>query len=193
MRGALVAIVEGHGEVESVPQLLRRLLSGMGIFDLLVLSPLRKHRDELLRAGRLEKAVVQAARLRTDVGAVLVLLDADHDCPAVLGPQLLSRAQKAGGIPVSVVLAKREFEAWILASLETCRGTLGIPEDAVVPEDPENVGAKGSIRRNTGQRYSSAVDQQTLARLIDPELARKRSPSFDKFVREVERLAKLIA
>lgn len=40
-----------------------------------------------------------------------VLLDADDDCPAELGPSLLKRCREATGLPVAVVGADREFHA----------------------------------------------------------------------------------
>jgi len=50
-------------------------------------------------------------------GWILILLDADDDCPAELGPTIVDLAR---GIKphcrMAVVLPKREYEAWFLAS-----------------------------------------------------------------------------
>jgi hypothetical protein len=77
-------------------------------------------------------------------GGILVLLDADDDCPAELAPALLNRARSARpDRRVSVVLAKREFEAWFLASAQSLAGRFSSPADMEAPDDPEGVrGAK---------------------------------------------------
>jgi hypothetical protein len=120
---------------------------------------------------------------------VLVLLDADDDCPAQLGPRLLTWAGR-GNLPVSVVLAKVEFEAWFLAAAASIAGHRGLCEPLVPPADPEAVhDAKGWLSRNMleGRRYSETLDQPALAAMFDLDQAR-RADSFDKFHREVRRL-----
>ena len=55
--------------------------------------------------------------------AILVLLDADKDCPRELGIELARRACAAAiGLPVAVVCAKREYENWFLATDEGFTG-----------------------------------------------------------------------
>ena len=74
-------------------------------------------------------------------GGVLVLLDADDDCPAALGPALLERARAArSDVPISVVLANREFEAWFIAAAESLAGTHGFPADLTPPLTPRRSG-----------------------------------------------------
>jgi hypothetical protein len=70
--------------------------------------------------------------------AALVLLDADDDCPAELGPGLLGRARMAqAALPVSIVLANREFEAWFLAGAPSLSGQRGLAPGLQVPAEPE--------------------------------------------------------
>lgn len=82
-----------------------------------------------------------------DGGWVLILLGADDDCPATLGPEILARARRV--VPhrsVSVVLANREYEAWFRAAAQSLHGHRGIrfdPDDAVDPDlhrDAKNYG-----------------------------------------------------
>lgn len=129
-----------------------------------------------------------------DDAAVLILLDADDDCPAELGPALLSVARSVAlaSVPVAVVVARAEYESWLLAGLEGLRGRRGVREEATAPVDPESVrGAKEYLQQQMepGRYYSETVDQPALTQMLDLERARKRSPSFDKLWREVERLA----
>ena len=112
-------------------------------------------------AGGVENAV-SAAALRVDTaGGVLVLLDADDDCPAALGPALLERARAArSDVPISVVLANREFEAWFIAAAESLAGTHGFPADLTAPADPEKIrGAKEWLgqRKTDGRPYKPTV------------------------------------
>ena len=89
-------------------------------------------------------------------------------------------------LPSSVVLAKREFESWFLASAESLRGNRGLPEGLESPEQPEEVaGAKEWLTNNMfGGTYASTVDQASLTNALDFTLAR-RAESFDKCYREI--------
>ncbi|MBN1420967.1 MAG: hypothetical protein JXP34_19505 [Planctomycetes bacterium] len=92
-RRAIVPVVEGKAEEESVPILLRRIIR---VHDRLSIArPWRVHRNRIVRDGELENVLQAVYRLRGDCGAILILLDADDDCPAALGPQLQARADRA--------------------------------------------------------------------------------------------------
>jgi hypothetical protein len=145
----------------------------------------------LIKPGELERAIEFAARRVSRVGGVLVVVDSDDDCPAEVGPQLQLRAEKLClGLPVSVVLAKREFESWFLASAESIANRVGLPPDIQAPANPENIrGAKEWLtdRMQGSRSYSPTLDQPILARHFDFEMA-SRADSFAKFRREVDRL-----
>ncbi|MGO9567250.1 MAG: DUF4276 family protein [Desulfomonilaceae bacterium] len=190
----LVAIVEGQGDEKAVPILLKRILESMGVYTVCPdYKPVRQRRHKIVKKDELERAI-QLAMRRKNAGAILVLLDADDDCPASLGPQLLERAKKASRLPVAVVLAKKEFEAWFLGCLESFRGFLGVPADAEAPDDPETVDGKGRLRSIClGTKYSSTLHQVAFASRMDFSLCRDRCPSFDKFFRDVEALVKAVA
>jgi hypothetical protein len=73
---------------------------------------MRIPRGKIAIAGGIERGVAAAALRVSGRGGVLILLDADDDCPAEYGPVLLTRAKAARpDKSVSVVLANREFEA----------------------------------------------------------------------------------
>ena len=116
--------------------------------------------------------------------AILVLLDSDDDCPADLGPRLLARAQcLSPDLRILVVLAKREFEAWFLASAESLRGRRGLRGDLVSPAYPEEVqGAKEwlSERMTGNQHYVETLDQPALVAGLDLDAAKTR-----RFLRQV--------
>ena len=190
-RVTIARVIEGHGERTALPKLIYRIAREHAVWNLDVPEPWRLNRGSLVAVGGLEKAVQGAALRVKSSGGVLVLIDADDDCPAQLGPDLLARARQARpNIPVRVVLAKREFESWFLAAAPSLVGQCGLGE-VEVPADPEQIrGAKEwlTIRRTDGGKYSPTVDQAALASRFDMKLARAGSPSFDKFCREIELL-----
>jgi hypothetical protein len=188
----LACIVEGHGEVDAVPLLLRRVaLAIRPDLSLHVEQPLRVSRNKLVKPRELERTVELASRRTGPRGAVLLLLDSDDECPAHLAPALLSRARSTrSDLAIGVVLAKREFEAWFLAAAESLRGKRGLSPDLTAPEEPESIrGAKEwlTAHMESGRKYVETLDQPALAAIFDLELAR-RAPSFDKLYREVASL-----
>ena len=89
-------------------------------------------------------------------------------------------------MPIAVVMARREFEAWFLAAAGSLGGRRGLPGDVAAPPNPEDIrGAKEWLsQRIPSGAYSPAVDQASLAAVFDLELARG-APSFDKCYRDV--------
>jgi hypothetical protein len=109
----IATVVEGHGEVEAVPVLLRRIAADVAP-DLYinVPRPYRVGRHALVRPGGLEDVVRTQGDRVASGGGVLVLIDADDDCPAELAPQLLDRALAARrDRRIALVLVNREYEA----------------------------------------------------------------------------------
>ena len=153
-------------------------------------EPLKVGRNALVRPGELERYVGIAAEKVGRDGGILILIDADDDCPAQLAPRLLERAKRAvGDIPTAVVLAKREYEAWFLASASALRGRCGISAECVIPQNlEEKRDAKGFLTDNMpkGQPYSATKHQLELTREIDIELALQNSPSFNKLYRDLQ-------
>jgi len=189
----LGCIVEGYGDVKAVPVLLRRLGQEWdSALYLEIRRPFRVGRYKLVKAGELEGRIESLARELPCPRAILVLVDAEDDCPKDLAPELLRRAQQARrDIPSAVVLAKHEFEAWFLAAIESLSGRRGLSDELRPLPDPEALSdAKKWLTRNMpGSRaYSETLDQPALAARFDLQLARQRSDSFDKCCREVERL-----
>lgn len=128
----IVPVVEGQSEERAVGVLMRRVLHELGVFDLEVARPFRVKRQRVVREGELERSIVQAQRSRPGASAVLVILDADEDCPATLAPHLLERARAQTDLPVCVVFPKVEIEAWILGAIDSLRGVRGIRVDGRV-------------------------------------------------------------
>ena len=185
-------IVEGHGEVEAVPVLIRRVASNL-YPELMVIvpRPIRISKNKLLQAGELEKWVeVVSVRVGAQ-GAIFIILDSDDDCPAELGPELLHRSLRVQtGLPVAVVLAKCEFEAWFLAAAASLRGQRGLNNNIHPPNDPEAIrNAKGwlSQQMESNRTYSETSDQPAFTARFNLQQA-LQTDSFDKCYREIVRL-----
>ena len=179
-------VVEGHGDVEALPVLLRRFRDAAGSWDVEIGTPIRQNRGLLINQERLTRAVRMASR-QPACRAILVPLDGDDDCPAVLGPRLKAWAEtEAGGRPCEVVIAHREYEAWFLAAIESLRGQRGIREDASVhpaPEEPRDAKGRLEERMVEGRTYLETTDQPALSQLFSLGRAHQRSRSFRKLAK----------
>jgi Domain of unknown function (DUF4276) len=178
-------IVEGHGEVEAIPVLLRRFRDAAQAFQIDVNMPIRRHRSDLTEEARLRLSIRIA--LEMNCQAILVIFDADDDCPKTKAPQLQTWASnESGSIPCFVVMANREYESWLLSAIESLRGIRGILLDASRHPDPESPrDAKGQLtdRMPAGKSYSPAVDQAALTARFDMADAYSQSRSFRRLVK----------
>jgi hypothetical protein len=184
-------IVEGHGEVSAVPVLLRAIAQRMAVHYVEVASPIRRPRSKLVQQESLVQAV-ELARIQLGCQAILILLDADDDCPKTFVSDLQGWAQHAAHpIPCAVVLANREYEGWFLSCIESLRGCRGILETSVSEVTPEGIrGAKAALedKMKPGRKYLETTDQAALSALADWEIVYGACRSFRKFVKETKRL-----
>ena len=129
------------------------------------------------------------AGLDPDLIGILVLFDADDDCPAKLAPKIGRWAHDvADGRPCPIVMANREYEAWFLASIESLRGQRGIREDAASfpePEGPRDAKGRLKHRMYPRRRYSPPRDQAALTAGLDLASAYRGCRSFRKLVSAV--------
>ncbi len=188
----IACVVEGHGDSEALPVVIKRIAASLNpSYHVQSTAVIRTPKSKLLKSGELERAVELAARRLLGFGGIFVVLDCDDDCPMLRGPELLARATRArNDLPIAVVLAKREFESWYIAAAGSLAGLAGFRPDIQSPLAPEDIrGAKEwlSERMETGRTYSATVDQPRLANLFSIELA-MRAPSFAKLHRDVGRV-----
>lgn len=181
-------VIEGKGEVEAAPLLMRRICHEIcGVFNVHTARPIRITKTTLVREGELERAVRLAELAIGPADPIIILVDADDDCPAELGPALKTRAlsvvQRRG---IATIVPKHEFESWFPAAARSLAGKRGLSHDL---EPPDNPRCKEWLRGKMvpGRAYSPTVDQAALAAEMDLAQARL-SRSFDRFVREIERL-----
>lgn len=191
----ILPIVEGHGEVTAVPILIRRIVSHYAPHTYVnVARPIRRGRSDLLQADGVERTLELAARQTRATDGILILLDADDDCPRELADALAARAKAARpDRRTAVVLANREYEAWFLSAARSLRGQRGLADNLEPPSDPESIrDAKGWLVQHTprGFTYKPTIDQLELTKVFDLEQA-YAARSFRKLVKDVLALAHL--
>lgn len=191
----LVPIVEGDGEVEALPLLLRHLFSEVyQTYDFEIAKPKNAHGCGSLTTSNGIERFVEYALIEPDCDAVLVLIDNDaairlkeeetleDDCAPAFAQYLAQRIHAIHpSKPVAVVVVRWEYEAWFLASLETVGQAVGLPAGVVYDGDVESVrSAKGWINQRVppGQKYLETRDQVTMSALLDFDLVANRSRSF---------------
>lgn len=185
----VACIVEGQGDVASIPIIVRRIAEREGVLDLRVLRPFRIPRHTIVRAGELERAVERAARSISGTGGVLVVLDAADDPPCQLGPRLAARAAAARPDIVSAVVIANRGERGLVSGGDR----IASGEERHRPRCGAASRCGGSPRgqglaRIMGRSYSEVTDEPALAALFDLDLAWQNAPSFEKLWREVHRL-----
>lgn len=184
-------IVEGQGDVEAVPVLIRRVAADLYPELPIITHPIRVNRNKIVKVDNLEETIDAASRKVGRQGGIFIILDSDDDCPAKLGPELLQRALKVqGNLPIAVVLAKCEFETWFLAAAESLRGQRGLKNNLQPPNNPEEIrGAKEWLthQMESNRKYRETLDQPALTARFDFKQARQAS-SFDKCYRDIARL-----
>ncbi len=192
----IIPIVEGHGDAMAVPLLLRRLLQEQHEFYYAIVGQaMRGRRSQLVDPEELKRWITLAWRKNKDCGGIFVVFDADDADAKSLGPHLLAHARiVSNGLPVYVVLAVREYEAWLLASIDSLKGKGTIVEAPALPAGgPESVrDAKGWVERNLAEDrpYAETVDQERLTALLDFRLAYAGSESFRRLFADVADLVR---
>lgn len=213
----LVLFVEGEGESDALPVLVRRLLTEKGLWSPSIFvvdqNPFRVgHVNGLLKNQCSEwKRLLRAATKRHSLGGVLLIVDGDvkkiganNFCAANVARLLADTAKAAGGgvsFSVAVVLARQEFESWLIAGIESLAGKRlndgrVIAADAKTPvgnleESPRD--AKGWLRRIVEGGYKPTRDQAAISELVSLQQIRDRKlRSFQRFESAVSQLVTAI-
>ena len=200
----IAPIVEGQTEAGCIERLLHRVWTELLVAPdrLQVLPPSRGKRDALVAveeagfAAKIEEAFAKLSqRLRRDAesrGLVLLLVDAEDDCPAELGPRLLAAAQQhRTDADIACVIAKRMLENWIVAGASALGGVNGLPDVLPACSDVEERGGANwldrQIRsRNAARKYKKTVDAEAFVKVMALADCRTNAPSFDKLCRELQ-------
>ncbi len=178
--GVWVCIVEGDGDKEAVPLLLRRLVHGkFQRYETRFEAINAKGRGNLTDEEKFAR-FLNLALTKRDLAAILVVLDAETDCPKVLAQTLANWArQRNPRVSVAIVVANRYFEAWLLAG-----HCLHTNPETVAPSDAKRKLAQ-KIRRAA---YRETMDQGRLTAQMTVWKAYRRCRSFRRLVHAVAQL-----
>jgi hypothetical protein len=187
----LLPIVEGPGDIEALPILLRRLLNEHSLFEIDVLRPY-KWGDVYKVARNFRRYSLTAAKERA---GILWAIDLDDGCPVEWVKLFEEQLPEGVDVPVEFVFFIREYECLFLAD-KTCLLDLGVPADLEFPADPESIrGVKEWISRQmpSGTSYKETVHQAKLSSKIDLSVVRNASRSFRHLESSVLKLVKELA
>lgn len=178
-------IVEGHGEVQAVPILLKRIADEcVPRVALRVNPPLRVKVSSFVRVDDYFRRHVELAARKAKPWArscVLILIDCEDERPCKLGPKLLAQARRCrSDVPFLVVLACREYESWFLAAAQSLRGCCGLPPDVMAPDQPHSVrDAKGWLSQRMQAPYNPPDHQPRMTQQFSFTEA-STAPSFER-------------
>lgn len=194
-------LVEGHGEVGAVDNLVARTWQDRGFWQ-----PWSKavrwnnlHQRTNPRHGGIQKAI-EWAQAKNDVGALLLLRDEDDACPKSRGPQIASWIESLSPpFPVAVVLFHPEYEVLFLPCIEKMAGQSidgpGGPRPGLLAGTRHsgaweaNRGVKEWLTDHfpKGRSYKPVLDQAPMTRMIDlPTLRAADVPCFGTFERALD-------
>ncbi len=127
---------------------------------------------------------------------ILITADADQNCAVQLAAHVRSIAATVlGNRTHGVAIAEVKLESWFLVCLDALSGKAGLAQGLAAVPDPGRGGdaaVEAALARNVhgSRRVETYSTEHALrfAKALDIDLCRQRSKSFDKFVREVQRL-----
>ena len=192
----LIFFVEGQGELDAVPTLVKRLVSGQSNERDILLdeNPFRVGSvNRLVKDNFREwKRLLGAALKRRNVGGVLLILDGDVEkvggksfCAAEVAKSIAAAAIQVGAgktFSVAAVFARQEYETWLIAGIASLAGKRLIDgrlinssakaPDVDLEAGPRN--AKGWLDDIVEGGYLPTRDQAALTKLVDLDVIRSR-------------------
>jgi hypothetical protein len=188
-----VLVIEGDGDKEAVPFLLRRIFPEIGQPEY---SPAPRpimcgDIPKLRKDGVLEKFVEYACS-RSDGNSALLILDCDDDCPVEVAKEFTRRVRpiaQAASKRVGIAFMYREFETLFLYSLRLLTETYPQFEWRVQDRDYERDwtevrGAKGALNsRMRAHYYKETRDQSRFVSVLDLQDLRGRCRSVEHLFR----------
>lgn len=191
------SIVEGSNDEDAMKCLLKGYKEKkQQLIDINIAKPTNAGgRSRIIKD--LEKFLERAAIGEND--AILVVLDADNDkkdCPGSFAQELAKRAKKLKlPHPIGIVVATVEYEAWLIASIETIapKHPKVLRQNVKCQQDPDKVSdPKGWLKQNRSEKpYDEAVHQGRMTEDIDFDCAERNSRSFRRLLKTIEEIVKV--
>lgn len=179
-------LVEGHGEVEAVQNLISRLSCDIRGFH--PWSVPRRwtnlHQWESPGRGGVLKGA-EFIRTKRDAGALLILKDEDDDCPKATAPAVAARLKELIlPFPVAYVLLHPEYEVLFLPCIDQMGFPPGTKWDGHTWESRRGIKEWLSRQWPRGKSYKPTVDQLPMTQKLNFQTLRKAAvPSFGSLER----------
>lgn len=197
----LYVLVEGHGEVVSVQNLLVRISQSQQCFYPWS-SPIRwknLHQWKSISGqGGILKGI-NFVRHKQDVGGLLILRDEDDLCPRHLAPDIAKQIRSLRlPFPVAYVLLHPEYEVLFLPCLKQMTGIFpdnrpgllkGVTWDGESWESRRGIKEWLSKQFPPGRSYKPTMDQAIMTSKIDLDILRSSDvPCFGSLERAIQTL-----
>lgn len=185
-------IVEGHGEEVAVPILFKKIFQHLGLSDVAFTDrPIRSTKGNLTsgNAQFFQHLRMASNQVRSSGGVVVIIVDADENCPKELSDLVKNHTEALHGVPILFCAIVRAYESWILSSWSTVSSHQYIDEKSPIPDSIGSKNPKVVLQSRMSRRYAEREQQEEFTRLIDVNLARA-NPSFDRLVRRLEEILK---
>lgn len=188
----LLAIVEGHGDANAVPLLIRNILNSNDIFDV-DLCPTQRRGEYPSVDKNFDNYFLVAIK---DKSPIIWIMDFDakkYDCPYKEASKLIARASKLRpGWPIEIAFLVKEYEVLFLYDEKATRKIFSdISTQVEFPPSPKEVrGAKEwlSEQRPRGKAYKETVHQEKITAHLDLNLLREKSADFAHLERSILKL-----
>ena len=179
-------LVEGHGEVEAVQNLIVRLGSDIGGFHPWSAPRRWTNLHQWKSPGR--GGVFRGAefiRTKQDAAALLILKDEDDDCPKTTAPAVATRLRELVlPFPVAYVLLRPEYEVLFLPCIDQMGFPTGTKWDGEHWESHRGIKEWLSRQWPRGKRYKPTVDQLPMTQKLNFQTLREAHvPSFGSLER----------
>lgn len=221
-RKRIVCFVEGKGDKAAVPKLAARIAADLGATDAVFIhsEPFTVHGlGTLVKDGCKNwlRWLGAAGKSYGDLGGILLVLDGEPEpvppkwisyinryntrdfCARRVAAVLASDAQsaRAGEVfSLAAVFAVKEFEAWLVAGVESLRGVALAENRGTVPSTASapagDIEAKRDAKKQLRELvpgYEQSLDQGILAAKVDIEVVAKRCRSFCRLRNAISQLA----
>ncbi len=197
----LYVLVEGHGEVAAVQNLLARISQDQECFypwdKPRRWQNLHQWKSQSGRGGVLKG--VNFIRSKQDVGGLLILRDEDDMCPKDLAPEMATRLRDLKlPFPVAYVLLHPEYEVLFLPCLKQMTGIFPDGRPGLVAGaawDGDNWESRRGVKEwlskhfPPGRSYKPTMDQAIMTRKIDMDVLRNSGvPCFGSLERAIHSL-----
>ena len=187
---SIALMVEGQGEVQAAPLLLRRIFQEVyESFAVSIEKPFRVPGSKICNRSNDFRRAMQFLGMKNP-DAIFIIFDSDDDCPVSIAQDVRAAAQaEVVDTPIFVVAAQREYEAWLLAGSAELEIVDKVAYEKL-PSSLESVRNPKLLLKKVlaSGTYSETVDQSRLTGRFDLELARSLSTSFDKLVRDLGKI-----